>query len=269
MPISGDVAAYITSLRTRNYSQTTIYSRGRAIVRFRRATGMDPLEATEDQMVGWWTNLRLSPSSRAGELAAIRGYCKWAVKHGVIETDPTRLLDRPRLPRRVPRPAEECTLTQALDDAPADICLILCCAAYGGLRAAEISALEWSDIHSESILVHGKGNKERLVPMHPMIRSALDRIRGKHRGPVLSRRDGQGGRVPPHLVSQWANRYLHDLGISETLHQYRHRFASQVFQLSKDIRMTQELLGHASIVSTAGYAAWDKSAAALITARLP
>lgn len=265
----GAVSQYLDALRNRNYSPNTIYSRNRAIIRFRRATGIDPLEATEDQMIGWWTKLRLSPSSRAGELAAIRGYCRWAVKHGFIQADPTRLLDRPRLSRRVPRPAEECVLTQALVSAPRDIRAILCCAAYGGMRAGEISALEWSDLHRDTILVHGKGDKERLIPFHPMIRTALDQLPGSRRGPVITRRDHRGGRVPPHLISQWANKYLHGLGIPDTLHQFRHRFGSQVFQISKDIRLTQDLLGHQSIVSTAGYAAWDKSQAALVTAKLP
>lgn len=258
------------SLRSSNYSPNTIYSRGRALVRFRRATGSDPLTVTEDQMIGWWTNLKLSPSSRACELAAIRGYCKWAVKHGLIETDPTRLIDRPRLPRRVPRPIEEASLAMALAHAPRDVLVILCLAAFCGLRAGEISALQWSEVRPETLLLHGKGNKERIVPLHPLSKQALEQLPGRHRGFVLERRDRNGGPVPPHLVSQWANRYLHGLGISDTLHQFRHRFGTLTYQLSNgDLRMVQDLLGHASPTTTAGYAMWDTRRAAFVTSQLP
>lgn len=267
---SGAGTRYLNSLRNRNYSPNTIYSRGRAIVRFQRATGLDPLEATEEQVGRWWSNLKLSPSSRAGELAAIRGYCKWAVKHGLIETDPTRLIDRPRLPRRVPRPIEESALASALSRAPRDVRVILCLAAFCGLRAGEISALEWSDVHRDVLLLHGKGGRERVVPMHPAVQAALDALPGKKRGPVLRRRDYRPGLVAPHRISQWANEFLHDLGIRETLHQLRHRYGSLTYQLSNgDLRMVQELLGHASPVTTAGYAAWDQSKAERVTRLLP
>jgi integrase/recombinase XerC len=221
-------------------------------------------------MVKWWGNLKLSASSKAGELAAIRGYCKWAVKHGIIEADPTRLIDRPRLPRRVPRPIEEATLAVALTHAPRDILVILCLAAFCGLRAGEISALEWSDVRRDTLLLHGKGDKERIVPLHPLAKAALDNLPGKRRGPVLQRRDYQSGPVPPHRISQWANKYLHDNGITETLHQLRHRYGSLCYQLSNgDIRMVQDLMGHASPVTTAGYAAWDQSKASKVTRLLP
>lgn len=269
-PKSGAAARYTEHMRSRNFSATTIYSRGRAIIRFRRATGLDPLEATEDQMIGWWTNLKLSPSSRAGELAAIRGYCKWAVKHRLIEADPTRLLDRPKLPRRVPRPIDEVALGVALANALPDVLAILCLAAFCGLRAAEIAYLEWSDIRKDTLLIHGKGDKERVVPLHPVAKAALDSLPGSRRGPVIRRRDYKAGPVPPHLISQWANQHLHRLGITETLHQLRHRFGSLTYQLSHgDIRMVQDLLGHASPVTTAGYSAWDQSKASVVTRLLP
>ncbi len=267
---SETAARYLQSLRSRNYAQTTIYARGRAIVRFRAATGRDPLDLTPDEMIGWWTDLHLTPSSRAGELGHIRGYAHWAVRHGVIEADPTHLLDRPRLPRRVPRPITEASLGAALTGAPRDVCLILSLAAFCGLRACEISALEWADVTDESLLLHGKGAKERLVPVHPAVRAALRALpAGPRRGPVLRRRDEQLGRVPPHLICHWANSYLHERGIDETLHQLRHRFGTQVYLLSQDLRLTQDLLGHASPTTTALYAQWDVTHASSVVLRLP
>jgi integrase/recombinase XerC len=269
LPTSGHSTRYLTFLRNSNYAHTTVYSRGRAIIRFRRATGIDPLDIDEHRMIGWWTNLKITPSSRAGELAAIRGYCRWAVRHGIIQVDPTRLLDRPRLPRRVPRPINEESLGHAIRTARRDVRAMLCLAAFCGLRACEISALEWSEIGPDTLLLHGKGDKERLVPLHPLAAEALTHLPGRRRGMVFERRDGNPGPVAPHLVCQWANQHLHELGFDETLHQLRHRYGTFVYRLSRDIRLTQDLMGHASPVTTAGYAAWDQTQAAVIISQLP
>lgn len=269
LPTSGISAKYLESLRTANYAASTIYSRGRAIIRFRRATGMDPLEANEHQMIGWWTGLKITAAGRAVALSDIRGYCRWAVRHGYLAADPTRLLDRPKIPRRYPRPINEESLGRAISQAPRDVRAVLCLAAFGGLRACEISALHWEDIHGEVLLLHGKGSKERVVPLHEMVADALTALGRQRRGPVMRRRDGEPGVVKPYTVCEWANTYLHGMGIAETLHQLRHRFGTQMYQLSRDIRLCQDLLGHASPDTTALYAAWDQTTASGVVARLP
>lgn len=269
LPTSGISARYLESLRSTNYAQSTIYSRGRAIIRFRRATGMDPLEADEHQMIGWWVGLKLTPAGRAVALSDIRSYCRYAVRHGYIEKDPTRLLDRPKIPRRYPRPIPENSLGRALVEAPKDVLVILCLAGFGGLRACEISALDWRDIHDDVLLLHGKGSKERVIPAHELIGEALDQLGRRNRGPVITPRDGTSGHVKPHTVCHRANRHLHEMGIPETLHQLRHRFLSQMYQISRDIRLCQDLAGHASPDTTALYAAWDQSTASGVVARLP
>lgn len=268
-PPLGLAARYLDSLRHANYSEATIYGRGRVIIRFRRATGIDPLEASEDQMIGWFAELGLTPASRAVALSVVRSYCRWAVRHRHIAEDPTRLLDRPRIPRRYPRPIDEVSLSRAIMSAPTDVRVILCLAAFGGLRACEISRLTWSDVKKDVLILHGKGSKERIIPGHPAISDALHALPGKRKGYILQRRDYEGGLVKPHLVSQWANKHLHSMGIPETLHQLRHRYATQVYQLSRDIRLTQDLMGHASPDTTALYSAWEKSQAAVVVALLP
>lgn len=263
------VVRYLDTLRIRNYSPATIYARHRGIVRFYAAVGADPLTVDEHSMIGWWTALKLTPSSRASELAAIRGYCRWAVRHGLIETDPTRLIDRPRLGRRVPRPIGEEALALALRTAADDVFAILTLASFEGMRACEISRLEWSDVRPDTILVHGKGAKERLLPVHPLTQTALSRLSGSHRGPVIRRRDGRGGHVKPWSICQYANTHLHACGVPETLHQLRHRYGTQTYQISKDIRLVQDLLGHESPVTTALYAAWDVTQASGVVFQLP
>jgi integrase len=81
--------------------------------------------------------------------------------------------------------------------------------------------------------------------------------------------DGQPGPNQPHRVSQLLNDYLHAHGISETPHQLRHWFGTTTMAASHDLRIVQELLGHASPSTTAGYVAWDTAAAAAAAAALP
>lgn len=81
-------------------------------------------------------------------------------------------------------------------------------------------------------------------------------------GWLFPRRDGQPGPVPPHLVSHLVAAHLHDLGLPWTCHQLRHRFATRLYGVGKDLRLTQELMGHSSPVTTAGYAAWAREDAA-------
>lgn len=269
IPPSGLTAKYLESLRSANYAASTIYKRGRIIVRFRLVVGLDPLEADEHQFIGWWTGLTLAPHSRAVELSSLRHYCKWAVRHDYIAKDPSRLLDRPRVGRRYPRPIDEVSLARAIAAADRETRVILCLAAFGGLRACEIAALDWADVQRDTVLLHGKGNKERVVPLHPFIVETLNLLPGKRRGPVIIRRDGVLGHVMPQMISQRANHHLHDLGIPETLHQLRHRFATQLYQLSRDIRLCQDVLGHASPDTTALYTQWDKKDASVAVFKLP
>jgi integrase len=113
------------------------------------------------------------------------------------------------------------------------------------------------------IVRKGKGSKDRVVPMADLV---VDELRGflggRARGFVIGRLDGIPGQCPEYRVSQVANRFLHDHGIPETLHQLRHRFGTTLYRRSRDLRLVQEVLGHASPVTTAGYAAFAPEQAA-------
>ena len=118
------------------------------------------------------------------------------------------------------------------------------------------------------IVGDGKGGKQRIVPLAPTLIDALREAKMAPRGPLFPRHDGQPGPLPAHLVSHHANRYLHDLGIADTLHSLRHFFGTEVYRESQDLRVTQELMGHASPLSTAGYAAWSPAKAATAVDRI-
>ena len=86
---------------------------------------------------------------------------------------------------------------------------------------------------------------------------------------MFRRHDGQSGPNTPHTVSRLSNEHLHACGLPATLHQLRHRFGTETYRYKRDLRMVQDLLGHADPATTAGYAAYLNVDAAAAVEHLP
>ena len=114
-----------------------------------------------------------------------------------------------------------------------------------------------------------KGHRERVVPLSRFCLGELLEHGLPRSGYVFRRADGQPGPNTPGRVSQVANNWLRSAGIDATLHQLRHRFATSAYTDSRDLRMVQELLGHAHPQTTAVYAGWDQAEASAVVARIP
>jgi integrase/recombinase XerC len=99
--------------------------------------------------------------------------------------------------------------------------------------------------------------------------SEIERAGLPSRGWAFARQDGRRGQVQPWRVSAIANQFLHDVGLSVTYHQLRHRFATRAYDLSLNQRAIQELLGHGSITSTSVYTKVSQAKLASIVAALP
>jgi site-specific recombinase XerD len=138
-------------------------------------------------------------------------------------------------------------------------------------RAAvkEIAGLRREDIFEESdppvlVVNAGKGGHQRIIPLNPYVLRAL-RLAGLPRSGyvfVSSCGDCCGRPIQRQTVSKLMSRYLRDAGVTGTAHSLRHRFATEVYRKSQDIRVTQEMLGHSSPETTARYAAYSPVAAA-------
>ena len=236
----------------------------RTLTRLERTLG--PLELVGDVAVeDWWANLSVCAGTRCAYAAHLSGFFRWLRYERIREDDPTERLIRPRQHRGLPRPIAEERLRLALKRAEPPLDAWLSLAAYMGFRACEIASLHGEDIRGDRILVRdGKGGKQRILPLHPKVSELLHGVPG--RGPVF--RNATGGQLTSNVVSQRTNRYLHGLGISETIHQCRHWFGTAVYRQSRDLRLTQELMGHSSPLTTAGYAAWASEAAAEVISAL-
>ncbi|PZS15521.1 MAG: hypothetical protein DLM57_12450 [Pseudonocardiales bacterium] len=255
------VNRHMEHLRMRNLRPWSIYNRQRALGRLGKWADGPILRLTAEDLSRWQIerSTQIQPEPRRTELSNVRQFYRWALEQDLIRRDPTIKLPMPRVARHLPRPVRDADLLGALEGASSDVRAILGLASFAGLRACEIARLDWSEVglgdQSPHIrVVEGKGGHGRLVPISSTLAQILAELPGA-RGPVIRRLDGQAGQVLPHRISSRANKYLHEMGIVETLHQCRHRFASAAYQSCRDIRAVQELLGHASPTTTSIYAA--------------
>ncbi len=214
-------------------------------------------------------------SSIARRVGAIHTFYRWALARGEVHEDPAALLGRPRILQRLPgvlRPREAARLVEApVADAGADpieVAVALRDRAilellYGsGLRVAEVAGLtvDRIDLMRGRVLVLGKGAKEREVPLSEPARDALEAYLRRGRGALADgsasaffnrRRRPIGTRDIRRVVGRYAGQTLG--GRRVTPHTLRHSFATHLLEGGADIRVVQELLGHASVATTQRY----------------
>jgi len=261
---------YRRHLNRRHLATTTVNRYLTDLRAFQRWLEPTPLtHASSSQIEEFLDSKQLeSARSRYRWLSELHRFFSWAVAHGRVDVDPTVVIDRPRLSRLLPRPVDDEVVRQAMRAAGPQMRAWLALAAYGGLRCVEIATLDRSSIGPDAIRVSGKGGHERVVPLHPVVSEAMTATALARVGPVFRRENGS-----PFTAKEVSQRIalFHELigypGV--TAHQYRHNFGTRVYRYSRDLRATQELLGHARIDTTAGYAAIGAEDLAAAVAALP
>lgn len=252
---------FLTYLRVdRNRSPATITTYRRT---FRSFPEIE--DAGRDEAEAWWATRRdKSPRTRANELAAIRSFYSWCRRfgHRGPTDDPTHRLDAPAIEQRLPRPIGRADLRKAMADATSELRRAYALGAYAGLRGAEAAALDWDDVDLEErrIYVRGKGMKERVVPLGPVL---LDELLPRTGGNVIT----AGGRpLTAGGLQQKANAHLRRLGIDATFHKLRSRYASRALGQTGNLLLVSRALGHANPATTAIYAATSDADLDLIAA---
>lgn len=216
----------------------------------------------------------LSPASVARMLVALRAFFRFLVREGRLKTDPTVNVGSPRRPRSLPKaiPLED---VERLLELPADDLLgrrdrAILETLYGtGLRISELAALDVDDmdIDAGAVLVRsGKGGKGRMVPLGRTARAAAGDYLTRTR-PELGRRattrtsagalflNARGGRLSRQGCWKILKGYARAAGLEGRVspHTLRHSFATHMLDRGADIRVVQELLGHASLATTQVY----------------
>jgi integrase/recombinase XerC len=246
-------------MRLRGLSRDTIAQRTGVLMRLAAAHGGRPLlTLTEEELMAWADELagRLAAATRAVYVSNVRSFYGWCHADGRIPVNPAASLPVPRTPQRQPRPITEDQLAVAIENSGGRIRVWLVLAAWCGLRAKEIAWLRAENVRMKDeppylLVADTKGRRERVVPLPPFVAAELTRYQLPQRGLCWHTLDGRP--VTPNAVSWITNRYLHELNIEDTLHSLRHRFGTQVQRAVRDLRVTQELLGHTSMQTTAIY----------------
>lgn len=232
---------------------------------------MTYMTVEREHIVEWLDSAPLCNRTRGLYVTRLDVLFKWMVDEDIRPTSPSARIPKPKTPRSMPRPLSTVGLQTALLAAGERTGLMLCLAAYAGLRRAEIANLTRDAILDDRdpplLLIRGKGNKDRLVPIGPVLADAMSRYRLPAVGAVFPGR--YGGCISPQSVGLIVSDHLRACGINATTHQGRHWFATQLYRASGDLRVTQEMLGHASPSTTAVYAAWSPERAVTAIAALP
>jgi integrase/recombinase XerD len=212
----------------------------------------------------------LTASSLARVLSSVRGWHRFLLEEGRLETDVAREVKPPKLPSRLPKALSVDQVTALLDAVSGDDVQALRDRALlellyaTGARVSEAVSLNVDDVFDEDIVrLRGKGNKERIVPLGRFARDALDAYLVRAR-PVFSVR---GGATPALFVGIRGQRVSRqnawliiraaaekaDLAAHVSPHTLRHSFATHLLQGGADVRVVQELLGHSSVATTQIY----------------
>jgi len=211
----------------------------------------------------------LKPRSLARTLSAVRTFFRFLERQNILTNHAVNVLQTPKIPRALPKPLGKETALDLLEHAagtPAepwagarDLAVLILL--YGcGLRVSEALSLNRKDAPlPDTLRIIGKGNKERLIPVLPIARQAVDDYLTlcpqalAPEGPLFVGK--RGGRLSPRQVQKTVANARRRLGLADTAtpHALRHSFATHLLNAGGDLRTIQELLGHASLSTTQIY----------------
>jgi integrase/recombinase XerD len=283
-PIDGQIARFLDFLSVeRALSPHTLDAYRRDLARYAahlKEAGLDDATRADERVVAGFVGRlsatefeegrRYRASSVARALAAVRSFHAFLLRDGEARTNAAESVVRPKVPRTLPRALsvdEVASILAACEDGdPAGIRdrAILETLYGAGLRISELVGLDVDEVDLEegSVRVVGKGNKEREVPLGRFAVAANNAYLSRARPALARARSGpamflnrRGGRLTRQGVAGVLKKAASRAGITKrvTPHTLRHSFATHLLEGGADIRVVQELLGHAVLSTTQIY----------------
>ena len=226
--------------------------------------------------VAWINDAGTSPRTQARVISGIKAFFKYLLLEEIIEKNPTALLEAPKIGRKLPDTLttdEIDVLVKAVDMNKAEgqrnraiLETLYSC----GLRVSELIDLRVSNLHFRMgfIKIHGKGNKERLIPIGKKAKKEIKLYLKNYRGKLNIDKDSEdilflnrrGRKLSRVMIFTIIKNLSKKVGLKKNIspHTFRHSFASHLVEGGADLRAVQEMLGHESILTTEIYTHLDR-----------
>ena len=276
-PMQKAVIQFLQSLRERNASPNTMLAYGKDLAEFVKYIGPieKPAELDHVRIRGFLSHLYergLGKTSVARHLAAVRSLYKWLAREGKVKQNPASLVSTPKLPKKLPRVPTIEEVNNVLDgELPETAAFVerdktILELLYGcGLRNSELIGINLDDIHwsNETILVRGKGRKERMVPLGDTAAEAIRDYLSKRKELLAAKKrttpallvNLRGQRLTTRSVGRIVKHIAVSKGLSPDVHPHtlRHAFGTHLLEEGADLRAIQEMLGHERLSTTQRY----------------
>ena len=269
----------VSPYTVRNYTSDLVgnYKRGsgKGFFQFLKLKRIDSLDIVDKQVLrdylAYLLEQGIAKASIARKISAIRSFCRYLVREGILLKNPIEQVASPKLDRRLPTfltVEETANLLKAPDlgtpQGQRDRAIMELIYA-AGLRVSELARLNLEQVNLDTleIRVWGKGSKERVVLIGEMAATALSNYLSQGRPRLKGERGNQGAlflnkdgsRLTERMVQKILNKYATLAGINKRVHPHilRHTFATHLLDGGADLRVVQELLGHANLATTQIY----------------
>ena len=251
VPWRKSINGWTDTLRAAGLSAQTIKSRRYKMVHL--ATLLmpsGPEDVTTEQIVQAFARQQWKPETRKAYRNTISSFFRWLHKSGRRSDDPSLDVPRVKKPHAHPRPCPDRYIAAAMKMATTSERLMIRLGAECGLRRGEIARVHSDDVVADSagrsLIVRGKGDKQRIVPLPDDLAGIIMDARGN----LFPGRFG--GHVEESYIGDHISRLLPDGYAAHTL---RHRFATTAYAATHDLFVVAELLGHESVETTEHYVA--------------